>query len=164
MTKNIQLTTRKGKKVTGRQIIITSDFNTNIEHIWSKIQDVETLRQICKPKARFTSCDGSSHIWEEGKSFIFKLFLHGFIPIGKHTINVLMINKVSRELQTKEHNKIVTIWNHYIKMEEIGENTTRYTDIVDLYAGCFTSIAAWWSIKFYKHRQRKWQNIAKQIV
>ena len=48
-------------------------------------------------------------------------------------------------------------------MEEISQQVTRYTDTVDLYAGCLTSIAAWWTLKFYKHRQRKWQKIAKSL-
>lgn len=64
MIKKIQLTTRKGKIVTGRQIRVTSNFGTNIENIWNRIQDVNTLREICKPKASFISCDNSPLIWE----------------------------------------------------------------------------------------------------
>ena len=63
----------------------------------------------------------------------------------------------------RDSDNTVVIWNHYIKMEEISQQVTRYTDTVDLYAGCLTSIAAWWTLKFYKHRQRKWQKIAKSL-
>lgn len=73
------------------------------------------------------------------------------------------MDKASREIDTEEYNDTVIIWNHYIKMEEISQQVTRYTDTVDLYAGYFTSIAAWWTLKFYKHRQRKWQIIAKSL-
>lgn len=160
MIKKVQLTTLEGKKVTGRQVIVVSDFETNIENVWQKIQDVDTLREICKPKASFCSYENSPLIWEEGRSFLFKMYLHGIIPIGKHTINVIRINKSSREIDTNEFNKRVPIWNHHIKMEEISENVTRYTDVIDLYAGLFTPLAAWWTLGFYKHRQRKWQKIA----
>lgn len=163
MIQKIKLTTRTGKKVTGSRITVISDFPSNIENIWNKIQDINTLREICRPKASFISCDNSPMIWGEGKSFVFKLFLHGFIPVGKHTINVIKMNKVSREIYTEEYNKTVVIWNHYIKMEEVSPNVTRYTDTVDLYAGSLTSIAAWWTVKFYMHRQRKWQKIAKSL-
>lgn len=163
MIQKIKLTTRTGKKVTGSRITVISDFPSNIENIWNKIQDINTLREICRPKASFLSCDNSPMIWREGKSFVFKLFLHGFIPVGKHTINVIKMNKVSREIYTEEYNKTVVIWNHYIKMEEVNPNVTRYTDTVDLYAGSLTSIAAWWTVKFYMHRQRKWQKIAKSL-
>lgn len=163
MIQKIKLTTRTGKKVTGSRITVISDFPSNIENIWNKIQDINTLREICRPKASFISCDNSPMIWREGKSFVFKLFLHDFIPVGKHTINVIKMDKVSREIDTEEYNKTVIIWNHYIKMEEVNPNVTRYTDTVDLFAGSLTSIAAWWTMKFYMHRQRKWQKIAKSL-
>lgn len=161
MTEKIQLKTRKGKKVMGRRVTVTSKFGTSIENVWNKIQDVNTLREICKPKASFISCDDSPLIWEEGRSFLFKMYLHKIIPIGKHTINVVKMDKASREIDTNEYNKRVTIWNHYIKMEELTPNQTQYTDIVDLYAGFLTSLAAWWTLRFYRHRQRKWQEITK---
>ena len=163
MIQKVKLTTRTGKKVVGSRITLSSDFPSNIENIWTKIQDVNTLIEITKPKARFISCGNSPILWKEGNSFVFKLFLHGFIPVGKHTINVVKMDKVSREIDTEEYNKTVIIWNHYIKMEEVNSNVTRYTDVVDLYAGNLTSIAAWWTLKFYMHRQRKWQKIAKSL-
>ena len=38
----------------------------------------------------------------------------------------------------------------HIKMEEVSQNATKYTDIVDLYAGWLTPLAAWWTLKFYR--------------
>lgn len=163
MIEKVELTTRAGKKVTGRRVVVVSNFETNIENVWCKIQDVDTLREICRPKASFISCDDSPLVWKEGKTFCFKMFLHRFIPVGKHTINVVKMDKTLRELQTEEYNKRVTIWNHYVKMEEVAQNVTRYADVVDLYAGCFTFVAAWWTLRFYKHRHKKWQAIAEKM-
>ena len=59
MIQKVKLTTREGKKVMGYRVTVTSDFHSNIENIWDKIQDIDTLREICKPKARFISCDDS---------------------------------------------------------------------------------------------------------
>ena len=56
-------------------------------------------------------------------------------------INVVKMDKASREIDTEEYNDTVIIWNHYIKMEEISQQVTRYTDTVDLYAGCFTPVS-----------------------
>lgn len=159
MAKKIQLTTRKGKKVLGRRVTITSVLETNINNIWNKIQDIETLREICNPKASFISCDNMPLVWKEGRTFIFKMYLHKVIPIGSHTINIIKIDKTSREIVSNEYNQTVTIWNHYINMEEITPNSIKYTDTVDLYAGWLTPIIAWWTVRFYKHRQRKWRNI-----
>lgn len=163
MIKKICLMTRGGKEVVGRRVVVTSEFEANRENIWYKIQDIDTLREICKPKASFVSYDNTSPTWKEGKTFRFKMFLHGFIPVGKHTINVIKMDKSTGEIVTNEYNKKVTIWNHYIHMEEISPNVTRYTDMVDLYAGGLTALSAWWTLKFYKHRQKKWQKITKNL-
>ena len=125
MIKKICLVTRRGKRVMGRKVVVTSVFETDIENIWCKIQDIETLREICKPKVSFISYGNIPSVWKEGETFYFKMFLHRFIPIGKHTINVIKIDKKSREIVSNEYNKRVTIWNHYIQMEKITENITK---------------------------------------
>lgn len=66
--------TRGGKEVVGRRVVVTSEFEANRENIWCKIQDIDTLREICKPKASFISYDNTSPTWKEGKSFCFKMF------------------------------------------------------------------------------------------
>ena len=134
MIKKICLMTRGGKEVVGRRVVVTSEFEANRENIWCKIQDIDTLREICKPKASFVSYDNTSPTWKEGKSFCFKMFLHRFIPVGKHTINVVKMDKSTGEIVTNEYN-----------------------------AGGLTALAAWWTLKFYKHRQKKWQKIAKNL-
>ena len=163
MIKKICLVTRRGKKVMGRKVVVTSVFETDIENIWCKIQDIETLREICKPKASFISYGNIPPVWKAGETFYFPMFLHRFIPIGKHTINVIKIDKKSREIVSNEYNKRVTIWNHYIQMEKITENVIKYTDSVELYAGYLTPLVAWWTLYFYKHRQKKWQKITKNL-
>lgn len=115
MIKKICLMTRGGKEVVGRRVVVTSEFEANRENIWCKIQDIDTLREICKPKASFVSYDNTSPTWKEGKSFCFKMFLHRFIPVGKHTINVVKMDKSTGEIVTNEYNKKVTIWNHYCR-------------------------------------------------
>ena len=142
----------------GNRVVVTSVFETDVENIWCKIQDIDTLREICKPKASFISYDNIPLIWKEGETFYFRMFLHRFIPIGKHTINVIKIDKNQWKIVSNEYNKRVTVWNHYIQMEKITENITRYTDSVELYAGYLTPFVAWWTLKFYKHRQKKAEN------
>ena len=72
MSQKVKLTTREGKKDMGCRVTVTSNFHSSIENIWNKIQDVDTLREICKPKASFISCDNSPMLWKDGKSFVFK--------------------------------------------------------------------------------------------
>ena len=46
MIQKVKLTTREGKKVMGYRVTVTSDFHSNIENIWDKIQDVNTERDL----------------------------------------------------------------------------------------------------------------------
>lgn len=79
--------------------------------------------------------------------------------MGKHAIHVKKVDKAALELLTTEHNKIVTVWNHFIKMGRVGEARTSYTDVVDLYAGILSPLIAVWTSLFYKHCQSRWQKL-----
>lgn len=151
----------KGIKVKGIRISVKTELPAHMDKIWHKIQDVETLRYITKPKLYFFPLEDLPPQWNNGDTYVFKTWMHGFIPIGKHTIQVMYINKEKREIYTNENNVTVKIWNHFIKMRKITEEKTYYEDTVDIYAGFLTRFIAWWSIKFYQHRQKKWLTLLK---
>ena len=153
----------KGKTVNGIRITVSSQFPTNIDKVWNKIQDIETLRYIAKPKVKFNLIGVLPSQWKAGDIYHFKTWMHGFIPIGKHTIKVISIERDKGKIYTNEHNRIISIWNHLIIMQDINNSETDYTDIVDIYAGILTPFIAWWSIKYYKHRQKKWRSLSKNL-
>jgi len=151
-----------GKIKKGIRIIISSILNNFTEKIWNKLLDIETLIYICKPIATFKTGTKDKYIkWELNKEYIFKLFIYWFIPFGNHKILLEKIDEENKIIISKEHNNIVKIWNHKIKIEDKGENIIKYTDEIELYAGVFTLFIAIWGIMFYKHRQKKWKKIVK---
>lgn len=161
--KTIQLIDRKGKVRRGRKVVVTKTFNCNISEMWQRIQNVSTLVEICKPMARFTPHKGEMpQNWIIGKSYNFNLYLYSVLPMGKHTIMIERMDKHIHEIQSREYNTLVPIWNHLIKFELINDKSIRYTDEIDLYAGVLTSFVAWWSSLFYKHRQKKWKVILRK--
>ncbi len=160
----VKVIDRKGQLKVGRKITVTSTFENSANKIWDRILSIDTLIEICKPKATFKSCTGEMpEKWELRKIYPFKLFIYGLIPMGQHEIILEKIDREQNEILSREHNKIVKIWNHLIKMDSTGTEKTTYTDEVEIYAGIFTYITALWSISFYRHRQRKWQQIAKSL-
>ncbi|MDR2083868.1 MAG: hypothetical protein LBP67_02595 [Bacteroidales bacterium] len=158
----IELKDKNGKNRIGRKISVSSTFNCSPEIMWEKLLDIETLIEICKPKASFKSVSKMPEKWEENVIYKFKLFIYGFIPFGKHEILLENIDQSRKEIQSKEHNKIVRIWNHLIILNETQDGKTFYTDIVELHSGIFTYFTALWSIGFYKHRQKKWNKIIER--
>lgn len=156
----IQLTDCKGKVRIGKRVVITTTFDCNINEVWQRIQNVSTLVEICKPMARFTPHKGDMPIkWIIGKSYDFNLYFHCALPMGKHTIMIESMNEQTYEIQSREHNTLVPIWNHLIKIQSSKDGKVNYTDEIDLYAGCLTNLVAWWTSLFYKHRQKRWKVI-----
>lgn len=156
MIEKIKIANKSGKMVTGRRITVSSVFPQRTDIVWNKIMEFDTLRFICRPKAAFVSFDRKLFEWKEGGTYRFRLYIYGFIPMGIHTIHVEKMNCDTAELLTAEYNKIVTVWNHYIKMNRVTNNQTQYTDRVDLYAGLLSPVFAWWTERFYQHRQQRW--------
>ena len=159
----IKLKDKNGKFRSGRKISVSSTFDCPPEIMWKKLLDFDTLIEICSPKASFKSVSEKPQKWEENIVYKFKLFIYGFIPFGKHEILLESINESRKEIQSREHNKIVKIWNHLISMSKTENGKTSYTDIVELYSGVFTYFTALWSISLYKHRQRKWCKIIEKL-
>ena len=82
MIQKVKLTTREGKKVMGYRVTVTSDFHSNIENIWDKIQ---TIR-------RATSLDPADRIgrWVgySGKYGCIHIHLYGHLPVSYTHLDV----------------------------------------------------------------------------
>lgn len=105
--------------------------------------------------ATFTPVDGNNKlIWKEGAVSSYKLKLFGIIPFGIHTIKVIHFG-LEEGIYTNEGNTHVSVWNHKILLEKIDDNSTNYTDIVDIDAGWKTVFIYLWAVCFYSHRQKK---------
>lgn len=140
----------------------TSVFPASEKEIFKRLKKLKTLQYIAYPLATFTPVDGDNElIWEVGRisSYRFKLF--GIIPLGIHTIKVIHFG-LNEGIFTNEGNKYVPVWNHKIVIEKIDNNSTKYTDIIDIDAGWKTVFVYLWAICFYSHRQKKWIKMLKR--
>jgi hypothetical protein len=143
----------------GKTISISSVFPASAEEIWKRLLHVDTLKAITKPMMTFTPVEGAAEnpAWREGGVYSFKIRAFGVLPIGdRHSIEVKRIDSEHFIIQTQERNETVTVWNHRIVLTPLSNGHTRYTDIVQIYAGRLTPAIVWWSRMFYRHRQRKW--------
>ncbi len=139
-----------------RIIKLTSIFPAPKHLVFELLQEFKTLSKIAYPYITFTPMNDSEDLlWKEGNTFIFKTKLFGFIPFGTHTIHVVEFNKDKR-IYTNESNTYVPIWNHEIILKNVNNTQTKYTDIVEIYAGWKTYFVYIWAKLFYVHRQKKW--------
>lgn len=134
----------------------TSVFPASKGEIFRKLQRLKTLQYIAYPMATFTPVDGNHKLrWKEGTASSYKFRLFGIIPFGIHTIRVICFDS-EKGIYTNESNTHVPVWNHKILIEQLDDNNTKYTDIVDIAAGWKTVFIYLWAVCFYSHRQRKW--------
>lgn len=142
----------------------SSVFPAAKDEIFRRLQKLKTLQYIAHPYATFKSVDDTEELtWEEDSAFAFHFKLFALIPFGVHTIKVIQFD-IEKGIYTQEGNKHVPVWNHKIILEKIDENTTKYTDIVEIQAGWKTLFVYLWANCFYAHRQRKWKRLLKRNI
>lgn len=142
----------------------SSVFPAAKDEIFRRLQKLKTLQYIAHPYATFKSVDDTEELtWQEDSAFAFHFKLFALIPFGVHTIKVIQFD-IEKGIYTQEGNKHVPVWNHKIILEKINENTTKYTDIVEIQAGWKTLFVYLWANCFYAHRQRKWKRLLKRNI
>lgn len=142
----------------------SSVFPAEKDEIFRRLQKLKTLQYIAHPYATFKSVDDTEELtWQEDSAFAFHFKLFALIPFGVHTIKVIQFD-IEKGIYTQEGNKHVPVWNHKIILEKIDENTTKYTDIVEIQAGWKTLFVYLWANCFYAHRQRKWKRLLKRKI
>ncbi len=143
---------------------LTSIFPVSKREVFNLLQEFQMLSKIAYPYITFKPVNNSEKlIWEEGKTFVFRAKLCGFIPFGIHKINVVEFNE-DKKIYTNEQNTYVSVWNHEIILKELSKQQTEYTDIVEIYAGWKTYFVYIWAKLFYAHRQKKWIKILNNKI
>ena len=147
--------------------VISTKMNTTPEILWKKITKPQTLQYVSAPILYFipvgqNDTDLNSD-WEINKEYNLKLLLFNLIPLGSHTIIIKKIDVKKNEIVSNESGKLAKVWNHTIRFNSISDEAIEYTDIIEIRAG-FLNFFIWlFSHFFYRHRQRKWKELLKNI-
>lgn len=142
----------------------SSVFPAPEQEIYRKLQKLKTLQYIAYPFATFEPVNGDDKlVWRAGTVSSFKFKLFRWIPFGVHAIRVIRFG-LEEGILTNETNKYVPVWNHEITLEKLDENTTRYTDIVEIDAGWRTVFVYLWAVCFYMYRQKKWIKLLNKEI
>lgn len=137
----------------------TSIFPAERSDVFVRLQRLETLQIIAAPYASFTPADSrAENMWRVGGVSSYRFRLFGVLPFGTHTIRIERFDE--GEIQSRESNEHVRVWDHRITLKEL-DGQTEYTDEVDIRAGWKTFFVWLWAKAFYAHRQRKWVKLLK---
>ena len=74
-----------------------------------------------------------------------------------------MIDQKNYRIQSREHDAVITRWDHLISIKPLADNLSTYRDVIDIDAGSLTPLVGAWAKWFYRHRQRRWRALAETL-
>lgn len=154
----------KGREVTARKLTVSSEIPIEIDTAWIKVQKSALLNTVSDGKVKFKPTGGHfPETWIEGDMIAMKILLGGFFPFGGlHSLYFVKTDSVNKILQTREWDSSAKIRNHKISLKKLTDTTINYEDEIVIYGGMLTGFISSWAKSFFKHRQKRWQLVAKK--
>jgi hypothetical protein len=131
---------------------------------WEAVQRRTLLEHVTHSLLKFMplGLEALPDRFREG-TYELKLYLFGFLPLGRHTIRVVRLDPLRRELLTEESGTLVKTWNHRIILRTDAQGRTLYSDALSLDAGRLTPVVWVFAQTFYRYRQLRWRALARTL-
>ncbi len=143
---------------------ISTHFTCSEAELWKKIEKPKSLEFVSSPVLKFipTESDAFNESWKINRDYHLKLFLFGLIPLGRHCIRLVKVDKRSNRIESREKGRLARVWNHTITFHQSGDRKVQYTDEIEIKAGILTPVIFVFAHLFYRHRQRRWKTLLKK--
>ena len=132
------------------------------ERVWEAICQPGTMLYVLKGLFGFPSLAGRFDPVREGERGHGWIMLFHIIPFARWTIEVVRVDPAARTIATREGGGIIRRWNHTLHAEPLPGGGCRYTDVIDLDAGAFTSATAAATAVIFWYRQRRLGKLARR--
>lgn len=142
---------------------ISTYFDCTEEKLWKKIIEPKSLQFVTAPILSFRplvkgELDGE---WVIDKTYELKLYFLNILPLGRHRIKIVTIDRESNTIVSNESGTLAPVWNHTIRFDKGEQNKLNYTDEIEIKAG-WLSMAIWaFAHLFYRYRQKRWKILLK---
>lgn len=122
-----------------RHFELRTNLSCSVEAAWEAVQRRTLLEHVTHPLLKIMplGLEPLPDRFQED-SYPLKLPLFGFVALGRHTIRVMRLDLVQRELYTEESGTLIKTWNHLITLYTDAEGRTVYSDALSIDAGRFT--------------------------
>ncbi len=144
-----------------RRVELETSLPCSLGAAWEAVQQRTLLEYVTHPLLKIMppTLEASPNRFYEG-TFHMRLYLFGFLPLGRHTIRVIKLDADSYELVTEESGTLLTGWNHRITLRTDPSGRTLYRDALELDAGRLTPVVWLFAEVFYRYRQARWRKLA----
>lgn len=143
---------------------ISTQFMCSEAEIWQKIEKPKSLEYVTAPILKFIleGTGGFDETWEINRDYNLKLYLFGLIPLGRHRIRLVKIDKQRNIIESREKGFLTRVWNHTITFHQAGDRKVHYTDEIEIKSGLLTPVIYVFAHLFYRHRQKRWKRLLKR--
>ncbi len=145
---------------------ISTTLNCTAEQLWDEISRPASLHFVSAPLLHFAPLvpGALDSEWEVGKPYPLRLSLFGFLPVGKHHITVVNIDRAANLIESQERGALARVWNHTIRFRPLENGKLHYTDEIEIQAGLLTGLIWAFANLFYRHRQRRWKVLLRRKI
>lgn len=146
------------------KLTITTELSCTAERAWEEVQQSRLLIHVAAPIISFRAIqsEGFPTIWQEGR-YAAQMKLFGIIPLGKQdvVIEYPITNDGSFQVRDNGQGTIAKRWDHRIIIQSLPAGNAQYTDSIEVEAGVLTPFVAAFAWIFYRHRQKRWRELAR---
>ena len=148
------------------RVVVESVLPCPADRAWEEVCTSRLLCEVAAPVVTFRPADGGElpAVWPEGRTISVRCKLFGILPLGVHCILLERIDPEAREIQSRESDPLIRRWDHLVRIEDLPDGRCRYRDVVDIEAGPLTAAVWLFAQAFYRHRQRRWQRVARRLA
>ncbi len=142
---------------------ISTHLDTTADRAWRAVKKTGTFLHVTRGLLGLAGARRLPEEWREGAVVRVRLRFFHFLPAWMHELRIIRVDDSRRELRTNEGGGFISIWNHVIRIEPDQGPGCRYTDEIEIRAGFLTLMVWLYAHLFYRYRQMRWRELARQI-
>ncbi|MFO7550626.1 MAG: hypothetical protein R6W80_04415 [Haliea sp.] len=138
---------------------ISSHFPCNEIELWQRIIEPRSLQFVAAPLLTFVPVEAGAleGEWQVGRDYPLQLYFLNVIPLGRHSIRLVTIDRSTNTILSEERGSLARVWNHRIHFQQVAPGKLAYTDEIEIKASWLTPLIWAFAQLFYRHRQRRWR-------
>lgn len=131
-----------------RIVTVCAIYPENADTLFARARDLREVKQAMAGLARY---DGlPDRVIEQGDRFDVSVTLFGYLRARNHNILIERMDPARRLIQSRQHNRILRLWDHRLCIDPHPEGAV-WTDRIALDAGLWTGIAARLCHRVYRY-------------
>tara|TARA_R110002110_G_scaffold140056_2_gene327094 strand:- start:44170 stop:44619 length:450 start_codon:yes stop_codon:yes gene_type:complete len=143
---------------------ISSHFPCSESELWQRIIEPRSLQFVAAPLLTFVPVEAGAleEEWQVGRDYPLQLYFLNVIPLGRHSIRLVTIDRSTNTILSEERGSLARVWNHRIHFQQVAPGKLAYTDEIEIKASWLTPLIWAFAQVFYRHRQRRWKVLLKR--